>query len=241
MSWKKTLPFFVWQSFRYAKSVAHFKQIWSYHRRWAASFEPGRNSMSDELPWLTFSAIDFLQNQASPKSKIFEFGGGGSTLFFCKNVAQVATVEHDKDWFEALTETITNKGYTNWQGFFVTPEEVIPNGSARHPNNPDDFLSGAPSLVNLSFEKYAKSINSFPDNYFDIILVDGRARPSCFKQAIPHLKIDGLMVIDNTERSYYLSGFQDLMAQSFRVELHDFGPGSYVADFTRTTILRKIK
>jgi len=241
MSWKKSLPFFIWQSLRYARSSAQFRQIWSYNHRWRTSFQPGRNSVADELPWLNFPAIDFLQKHLLPKSKVFEFGGGGSTLFFCKNSAQVATVEDHAEWFKILTETVQTKGYSDWQGFFVSPEPYKGNKALRSAANPEDFMSAAPGLGNLSFEKYAKTINSFPAEHFDLILVDGRARPSCTAQAIPHLKTNGLLVIDNTERSYYLEPFKELFAASFHVELDVYAPVGYTPDFTKTTILRKIK
>ena len=238
MSWKKSLPFFIWQSLRYANSVAHFNKIWSYKSRWSQSLGSGRNSVADELPWLNFAAIDFLQSQALPKSNVFEFGGGGSTLFFCKNDAYVSTVEDHAEWFKILTETVAQKGYPDWKGFFVSPEPYS-GDKQRSPENPEDFMSGSPGLGNLSFEKYARCINSFPPEHFDLILVDGRARPSCIQQSIPHLKSNGLLVIDNTERPYYLRHFQSVIAASFKVELDVYAPVGYTPDFTKTTILRK--
>ncbi len=100
-------------------------------------------------------------------------------------------------------------------------------------------MSGAPGLGHLSYEKYARAIDAFPKDHFDIILVDGRARPSCFQQAIPHLKSNGLLVIDNTERHYYLGSFQEIIHEKFMVELDIYCPVGYTPDFTKTTILRK--
>ena len=239
MSWKKSLPFFVWQSMRYARSVTHFRQIWSYCSRWIQSFCAGRNSVADELPWLNFPAIEYLQSQKLSDSKVFEFGGGGSTLFFCKHGAHVTTVEDHAEWFKILTETVATKGYQHWKGFFVSPEPIIGSTGNRLPENPHDFMSASPGLGHLSFEKYARTIDAFPSAYFDLILVDGRARPSCIQQAIPHLKTNGLLVVDNTERPYYLLSFRKIIAEEFTVELDIFAPVGYTPDFTKTTILRK--
>ena len=239
MSWKKSLPFFVWQSLIFAKSAAHFRQNWSYKNRWSQSFAEGRNSVVDELPWLNFAAIDFLQQQNLSKSNVFEYGGGGSTLFFCKNDAYVSTVEDAIEWMSRLTEMVEKKGYQNWQGIFISPEPY--NGTEqRSPENPDDFMSGSPLLGHLTYEKYARAINTFPAEHFDLILVDGRARPSCIQQAIPHLKSNGLLVVDNTERPYYLASFQDVIKEQFKVELDIYCPVAYTPDFTKTTILRKL-
>ncbi|HRI61721.1 MAG TPA: hypothetical protein PK228_18415 [Saprospiraceae bacterium] len=240
MSWKKSLPWFAWQSVRYAQSWAHFRKIWSYRKRWNKSFGANRNSVADELPWLNFTALEFLEQNIRPEYRVFEFGGGGSTLFFCKNVAEVATVEDHAGWFETLTGTVSTKGYQNWKGFFVAPEQA-PNDRPRSKQNPNDFSSGAKGMEHLSFEKYARTIDQYPDDYFDLVLVDGRARPSCIQQALPHLKTGGLLVVDNTERPYYLAPFQEIIAERYKVETDCYAPVAYTPDFTKTTILRKMK
>ena len=239
MSWKKTLPYFVWQSLHHAKSWTHFRQIWSYRKRWSDSFRTGRNSVADELPWINFPALEFLEKNLSPEYRVFEFGGGGSTLFFCKNTAKVATVEDHAGWFETLTRTIQEKGYQNWEGFFVAPEPFQDN-KPRSKQNPNDFASGAKGMEHLSFEKYARTIDAFPADYFDLVLVDGRARPACIQQALPHLKTGGLLVVDNTERPYYLAHFQEIISEKYKVETDCFAPVAYTPDFTKTTILRKL-
>lgn len=240
MSWKKSLPWFVWQSIRHAQSLEQFRKIWSYRKRWSDSFKPGRNSVADELPWLNFPALEFLEKNISPEYKVFEFGGGGSTLFFCKNVAEVATVEDHSGWFDTLTQTVRTKGYQNWKGFFIAPEPVS-GDSPRSKQNPADFCSGSKGMEHLSFEKYARAIDPFPVAYFDLVLVDGRARPSCIQQALPHLKTGGLLVVDNAERPYYLAPFKRIIAESFSFETDCYAPVGYTPDFTRTAILRKIK
>ncbi|MBC7778238.1 MAG: hypothetical protein H7246_22585 [Phycisphaerae bacterium] len=238
MYWKKTWPFFAWQSIRYAKNQKDFQQIWSNKKNWFSSFSEGRNSVSDELPWINYFGRDYLKQILRPDFKVFEFGGGGSTLYFCKNVAEVVTVEDNLGWFKILTETVQAKGYTNWRGFFV-PSEILNDPRPRSHVDPADFKSSNRSLENMSFEKYARTIDQFPEAYFDLILVDGRARPSCTQQAIPRLKKGGFLVVDNTERSHYLAHFQDIIAMQFTVEEDRIGPIAYTPDFTGTTILRK--
>lgn len=239
MTWKKTWAFFAWQSFRFAESVAHFKQIWANYNRWCSSFDEGRNSMTDELPWLNFFALDFLESNIGQEFRVFEFGGGGSTLFFCKNVAFVATVEDNEQWFNALLEAVRLRKYRNWEGFWVPPVVFAGHERQRSCSNPDDFKSSVKGLENMSFEAYARTIDQYPTAYFDLILVDGRARPSCIKQAIPHLKKGGLLVIDNTERPHYLNHFQKVIQKKFEILENRVGPVAYTPDFTCTTILRK--
>lgn len=239
MSWKKNILFFYWQTALGVLKGRLNHSVMQYQDRWAASMKPGSNSVADERPWLTFPAIDFLVDHIKPGDKVFEYGGGGSTLFFCKKGAQVVTVEDNTDWFGILTETVQSRHYSGtWEGHFI-PAEPVQSSAPRDYANPDDFLSASRGCENLSFEQYARAIQRFPEEYFDVVLVDGRARPSCIKQALPHLKKGGLLVIDNTERTYYLTAFTEQQKKGFRTELHLLAPSPYAPDFTRTTILRK--
>jgi predicted O-methyltransferase YrrM len=43
-----------------------------------------------------------LAEEVSPESRIFEYGGGGSTAWFADRAGQVVTVEHDGAWHKAL-------------------------------------------------------------------------------------------------------------------------------------------
>jgi len=238
MDWKKSIFYFAYQSLRHADNIRQVRGFWKYYPAWMQSFGKNRSSVIDELPWISLPALDYLKTQITPSFKVYEFGGGGSTLFFCAHAAEVGTVEDHKEWFSTLTQTIQNKGYSNWKGRFISPEPVN-DGPTRYHGNPSDYKSGAKGLETVSYEQYAKSIHDYPIAYFDLILVDGRARPSCIQEAMPHLKPGGLLVVDNTERLYYLASFQSVLAQEYEKLLDTWGPLYYTPDFTITSIFRK--
>ncbi|NIX55335.1 MAG: hypothetical protein GWN14_05230 [candidate division Zixibacteria bacterium] len=52
-------------------------------------------------------------------------------------------------------------------------------------------------------ERYYRAIEHF--NY-DLVLVDGRLRVRCIESAVNHVNPGGMLVLDNSERSYYQSG-----------------------------------
>jgi hypothetical protein len=239
MSWKKTPPFFAWQTLKFAEDLAHFRLMWTYYGQWLSSFRAGRSSVQDEWPWINFPALEVLMHAVKPGFKVFEFGGGGSTLFFCKRGAEVVTVEDHTQWFQTLTEKIAASGYPHWQGHLVEPEALPPGTPEPDFKDPDAYASAAKGMRQFSFERYAKTITQYPEVYFDIILVDGRARPSCIKQAIPHLKPGGLLVVDNTERDYYLAPFRALLNETFIPVIGQRAPVPYTPDFTVTSIFRK--
>ncbi|HLI94422.1 MAG TPA: hypothetical protein VKU83_12450, partial [Puia sp.] len=81
------------------------------------------------------------------------------------------------------------------------------------------------------------AIDVYPDSHFDVIIVDGRARPSCIKHALPKLKPGGWLLVDNSDRSYYLEPFSfdktDWKVLTFE------GPAPFMKGFSRTTLLQK--
>lgn len=212
-------------------------RIAKYYEPWKASLEKGRSPMSDEQPWLTFAAIDLLRDFLRSDMRVFEFGGGGSTLFFTARAAEVITVEHDEKWFPAIGEALEKKGRTNWKGI-LSPAE--PGGDTNASiADPAAYSSDDASYKGKHFRRYASSIDAYPDAYFDIVVVDGRARSSCLKHALPKIKPGGLLVLDNSDRVYYLEKTSDLIGVSFEELLSCKGPGPYLEWFTQTTIWKK--
>lgn len=239
MSYKKTLPYFIFQSFRYAGSTGHFNRIWSFYGDWKSALQPGRNSVADQQAWLNFAALDYLKTHLQRSHKVFEYGGGGSTLFFLKYAGFVATVENDKEWFRVLKEKIEQLGLKTWEGYFQEGEEIAPNPS-RKTDVPEDFLSSLKGQENLSYEKYAKMIQRYPESLFDVVLVDGRARPSCIAESFPYLKQGGLLVVDNMERAYYHTVINNRFKNNLEVLVNGRYPTPYHPDFTNTMIFRKL-
>lgn len=62
------------------KYYTHHSRLWKYFFTWKRLAES--NSVKAKLPWISFPVIDFLKENLTSDSKVFEFGGGGSTLFF---------------------------------------------------------------------------------------------------------------------------------------------------------------
>lgn len=62
---------------------------------------------------------------------------------------------------------------------------------------------------------YCKAILD-EDKKFDIVLIDGRDRVRCAKNAISMLKEDGVIIWDDTEREYYKEGFETLLKNGFK-------------------------
>jgi hypothetical protein len=218
------------------KGICRFP--YRYFLRWLRSLGENHSSVSDEQPWLTFEVIDFLQKTIRKTHTVFEFGGGGSTLFFVHRAKEVVTAEHDKTWFLALQKVLEAKQIQNWNGKFVPAEkgDLFP---VSNPSDPTHYSSQDESSKGLNFQGYASAIDEFPDAYFDFVLVDGRARPSCIIHSISKIKPGGYLVLDNSDRSYYYTSTREMLNLSFECKLDNFGPSPYLREFTKTSLWKK--
>jgi SAM-dependent methyltransferase len=137
------------------------------------------------LPWFTFSAIEFLETWIKPQYGVFEYGCGGSTLFFAERAKSVASVEHNGKWARSVTAAALKRGLTN------VAIEVREAG--REPP-----LADSPYCLAL-------------DRSFDVVVVDGwalgkcneadrravQSRGACFQRAEQFVRPGGVIVLDD--------------------------------------------
>lgn len=72
--------------------------------------------------------------------------------------------------------------------------------------------------------KYCKLITNF-SNEFDCIVIDGRDRVNCAKNALSALKRNGVIIWDDTERDCYQDGYRFLLDNGFRqIDFWGLGP-----------------
>jgi hypothetical protein len=62
--------------------------------------------------------------------------------------------------------------------------------------------------VRKDYVNYYMTVDSISDNSLDFLLVDGRARPECLYYALPKMKKNGLVILDNSEREHYKIAFE---------------------------------
>lgn len=203
--------------------------------RWFKSLSSKKNTLDLEQPWIVLFAMPFLKKKLNKSSVIFEFGSGGSTIFFAKRVSKVISVEHDTLWFKKLSSVIDKK-FTNIE-LNLFPPTLVSDSKNTDPSSSDSYVSSAEIFNGYSFLNYASYIDKYPDEYFDIIMIDGRARPSCWKHAVPKIKPGGYIILDDAYREYYFVNTAHLI-KGFSIV--DFpGPVYGLEPFYRTLMLRK--
>ena len=171
--------------------------------------------------------------------QVFEYGSGGSTLFFLKKGYSVVSIEHCKEWYNKSNLEIKKNDIwaAKWNSFLVEPEYDGVKQTKNEYSNPLCYKSAG--YNNFNFRKYVSTIDQFPDAMFDIILIDGRARPSCIVHASKKVKMGGIIIIDNTERDYYLSESTKKILEEYRIIFDAFAPIIGVKTYTRTSIFQR--
>ena len=223
---------------KYPESFSIWKSI-KFFPLWLDCLQPNKTPLADERPWITFAAIEFLENTLTKEMKVFEYGVGGSTAFFLKRVNEVISVEHDPEWLEKVSEKILENGYKHWK-FYLEPPTKDELAMQKSPSDPYSYVSDDENFRDKSFKNYVRTIDQYPDEYFDIILIDGRARPSCFQYSFQKLKIGGLIILDNADIDYYYYIHETLNSELW-IKYDFVGAGGYVSQFWQTCIWKKIK
>jgi len=132
------------------------------------------------LPWFTDGALDFidgyifyLKNYLGVNPTIFEYGGGGSTLYFLSRGCAVYTVDHDLEWVNKIKTIahVLDQDKRLWISYKERPYNL--------------------SIFNCKFDEAP----------FDLICVDGRDRVSCLTTIVKERKFSkSILILDNTER-----------------------------------------
>jgi hypothetical protein len=206
---------------------------------WKKHITTNTNPLKTKIPWIPFEAIDYLKQVFNSNMTVFEFGSGASTFFWSSRVKQVITVEHDEKWFKVVKEEIDRKQIDNVEYKLRVPNAIDRNKLSNKSDYISNYLSFDETYFDFEFSSYVKEIDKYPDSFFDIIVIDGRARSSCIKHSLNKVNRNGYLIIDNSDREYYMKPFKFDNRQWEKLVFS--GPVPYSADFSETTILRRKK
>ena len=145
--------------------------------RWIADAKIRKAPMDHRKPWWNYHAVAFVEARLPHGARVFEYGGGASTLWLGDQGATVTTVEDSADWLAALAQRLPADADVR---FVETPA----NASAAQPWDP-----------------YSRAIEVEPDDSFDLVIVDGRARRDCVLAAAPKVRPGGMLLLDDSQAS----------------------------------------
>lgn len=186
-----------------------------------------------EEPWFTFDALRWLDAHVTVNDSVFEWGSGGSTLYFARRARRVVSVEYDPTWYSRVAREVRARNLANVELLFVPPEARAAGGDA------GAFASTGTQFEGLSFERYARVIERYPEASFDLVVVDGRARTDCLALGLPRTRPGGFVLVDNSEREPTAAALEALTARGVEVT-HFAGPAPYnfFPGFWRTSVVR---
>jgi hypothetical protein len=138
------------------------------------------------LPWFTSGAIDFLDAWIKPQHHVFEYGCGGSTLFFAARAGNVDSVEHNARWQLRVRAALIERSHSNIR--------IHLHAAGREPP--------------LADSEYCRAL----DRPFDVIAIDGwamgkcsagdrravQSRAACFARAESFAQPGSIIVLDDS-------------------------------------------
>lgn len=207
-----------------------------YLPRWLRSLHPDY-LLRTHTPWLVFPAIDMLEGLDLHGKRVFEYGSGGSTLFWLRKGCQVVAVEHDPAWFARVQSLLPPAAPIDYR--LVEPELGAVPAVLPDPANPDHYVSASDYRGGRVYRRYAMQIDQFAEQSFDIVLIDGRARPACLKHSVSRVKLGGYLILDNSDRPYYTAQIWPLLRDFACVRLAGPIPGMPV--FSETSVYQRTR
>ena len=103
-----------------------------------------------------------------------------STIWFTQKSVCLVSIEHDHVYYERVNQAIQGINDNN-----STTLQLVPR-------------------------PYYTICDAYPDNCFDLILIDGRDRSRCLLQSRRLVKPGGVIILDNAERSWYQKAISTL-------------------------------
>lgn len=163
-------------------------------------------------PFINPRATEFLESILLPDWKVFEWGSGHSTVFFAARVALIVSVEHNSKWARDTAGRLNT-----------------------HSLEAD--LNFVPLILD-GWREYVAIIGGYSDEFFDLIFIDGKARFSCLRHAIPKVKPGGYIMLDDTERYCHRELLGQMLDNWERREIM-WRKGGPVKPLSKTTFWRK--
>lgn len=209
-----------------------------FYPRWVHDLG-GQSPLTMELPWMTYTSIDFLRETVTAEHRIFEFGSGGSTMFLSLRCGKLVSVEHDPEWAVSVRAAIGERGIGNVDFKLIEPQKGAVDGNV-DAADPTSFASGEPQYASCSFKDYVSSIDDYPDESFDIVIVDGRARQTCIAHSESKVKVGGWLILDDAERDRYQKA-QALLDNDKWRRVDFNGPAPCKRYFSVTRVWQKLR
>lgn len=169
---------------------------------WRRSMSFRRDKIANAVPQVSFSAASPLLNLCSDQSKVFMFGLNGTATLIASHVAELVVVEDDPLVCRRGEKALQRRGVANRVSLRQVSASPIDEEQDSFPvDDPLSYKSFDAPRDGLAYREYARTIADYPDNYFDVVIVGGRAQASCFMLAVAKVRLGGTVVVFDTEQA----------------------------------------
>jgi Methyltransferase domain len=159
-------------------------------------------AVGEQIPWLTYAAVYWLDRVLRPHHRAFEFGSGSSTIWLAARVKSIVSIEHNSTWERIVRLRLPENATLHLA-------EAHGDGSEAPENDP-----------------YTGALKD-ADGRFDLVLVDGMARNTCVRLAVDRLTDCGLILLDDADRVAYRPAHEHLQRRGFgRLDFYGPKPGA---------------
>lgn len=174
----------------------------------------------DELGMSDIEA-SYLEDLYNKTDVVFEWGSGWSTLYFKDFVRKYYSVEHDKSWYNLISNEIWKSSDENTELYFKSPHEIkfekqyddvakiiLKEWSEESISRPPSkfevesyeedgkwYYKGRSGLDWHCFIDYLNVIETTNEKRFDVIMVDGRVRPFCAFKAKDYMDEKSILLM----------------------------------------------
>ena len=156
------------------------------------------NLFHPERPWTTPASIIFFEKVLTKEMTGLEYGSGRSTVFFANKLKKLISIEHHTAWHEKVEKLLATRNLNNVEYLLIPEQDISVANEEVDLETILITLNG--SEERHEFANYYNKVNDYADEYFDFVLIDGRARVKCGLNAIKKLKNGGIFVLDKSER-----------------------------------------
>lgn len=133
--------------------------------------------------WMHKREIEFIKKYLSPEIIMLEWGSGGSTLEFSKYVKKYYSVENNLHWCKIVDAELFKNSIKNVDLAFRDIEPL-----------PNDY--NQPEYKHYyNYINAPDDINRLHNAWFDVVLIDGRARRLCAFNVMKYLKENSVVII----------------------------------------------
>lgn len=195
---------------RWDRWVQHHPRSLGAHLRSMLAVHNAADLADMDLPWWTYRATDRVDGFLAARggdARAFEYGSGASTVWLARRCHEVTSIEHHPDWADRVRRLLADHHLDN------ATVHTVPAPPSHEPG----IASTAPTGRGRDFTDYVAALEQHPGPW-DVVTVDGRARGECLMLALEHVADDGMVLLDDAQRSRYQPWLDKATAMGWRID-----------------------